>query len=110
AALQAEVGAAVVDQVEFDVAPAPVELEPALALAVRRVLAALDDRQVGVEEAVADRPQVGEILLQVGVQVVEEQAADAAGLVAVPEVEVLVAPALVRQVTLLPAERLAQRA
>src|SRR5690606_14118186 len=86
------------------------ELELALTLAVGRVLAALDDRQVGVEEAVANRAQVGEVLLHVGVQVVEEQPAHAAGLVAVPEVEVLVAPALVGLVALLPAERLAQRA
>ena len=52
--LQAEQRAAVVDQVELDVAAAPVQLELALAFAERRVLAALDDRQVGVEEAVAD--------------------------------------------------------
>src|SRR5690606_41092247 len=65
---------------ELDVAAAPVQLEFAFALAVGRVLAAFDDRQVGLEEAVADRAQVGEVLLEVVMQVVEEQAADAARL------------------------------
>src|SRR5690606_12669268 len=110
AALQPEVGASVVDQVELDVAAAPVQLELALPLAPGRVLAAFDDRQVGIEETVADRAQIAEILFEVPLQVVEEQAADATRLVAVPEVEVFVAPALMRLVTLLPAERLAQRA
>ena len=109
AALQAEQRAAVADQVEFDVASAPVQLELAFAFAIGRVLAALDDRQVGIEEAVADRAQVSEIALEIAVQVVEEQPADAARLVAVLEEEVLVAPALVRGVARLPAERLAQR-
>src|SRR5690606_11887816 len=109
AALKPEVGASVVDQVELDVAAAPVQLELALPLAPRRVLAAFDDRQVGVEETVADRAQVAEILFEVPLQVVEEQAADATRLVAMPEEEVLVAPALVRLVTLLPAERHARR-
>ena len=73
-------------------------------------LAALDQRQVGVEEAVADRALVGEVALEVLVQVVEEQAADAARLAAMLEQEVLVAPALVRVVARVAAERLAQRA
>src|SRR5690606_14158160 len=105
-----EVGAAVPDQVELDVAAAAVELELALALAVLRVPAALDDRQPGVEEAVADRARVGEVALEVVGQVVVEQAADAACLVAVPEEEVVVAPLLVRLVARLAAEGLAQRA
>src|SRR5436189_1746278 len=49
AGLQAEQGAAVVDQVELDVAAAAVGLEAALALAVRRVLSFIDDRQIGIE-------------------------------------------------------------
>src|SRR3546814_1218073 len=44
AGLQAEQGAAVVDQIELDVAAAAVELELAFALAPGRVAAALDDR------------------------------------------------------------------
>src|SRR5690606_14626950 len=105
---QAEQGAAVVDQVELDVAAAAVELELAFALAVGRVAAALDDRQVGVEEAVAHGAQVREVGVEVAVQVVEEQAADAARLVAMLDEEVVVAPALVRVVARLSAERLAQ--
>src|SRR5690606_7295474 len=88
----------------------PVELELALAFAVRRVAASLHDGQVGVEEAVADRAQVAEVGLEVLVQVVEEQAADAAGLVSMPEEEVLVAPPLVRVVARLAAVGLAQGA
>src|SRR3546814_9260267 len=106
----AEQGAAVVHQVELDVAAAPVQLELAFALAVGRVATTLDDRQVGIEEAVADRAQVAEVGIEAGVQVVEEQAADAAGFVAVLEEEILVAPLLVCVVALLAAERLAQRA
>ena len=50
---QTELGAAVVDQVEFDVAAAALELPGALGLSVRLVAAPLDDRQVGVEERLA---------------------------------------------------------
>src|SRR5690606_6012829 len=101
ARLQAEMGPAVPDQVELDVAAAAVELELALALAVGRVPAALDDRQPGVEEAVAHRAGVGEVAFEVVGQVVVEQAADAARLAAVLQHEVLVAPGLVRAVALL---------
>src|SRR3546814_944398 len=54
--------------------------------------------------------QVAEVAVEIRVQVVEEQPADAARLVAVLEEEVLVAPALVRLVAFLATERLAQRA
>src|SRR5574337_2653 len=63
---------------------------------MRHILAAFDDRQVGVEVAVADRLQEREAGFEVPrVQVVEEQPADPAGLVAVFEMEILVAPLLV---------------
>src|SRR5690606_1440084 len=110
ARLQAEVGAAVPDQVELDVAAAAVELELALALVVLHGAATLDDGQPGVEEAVADRAHIGEVAFEVVGEVVEEQAADAARLIAVPEDEVVVAPFLVRVVARLAAEGLAQRA
>src|SRR5690606_16562746 len=87
AGLQAEQGAAVVDQVELDVAAPAVELELAFAFAVWRFPPALHDRQVGVEEPVADRAQVAEVGVEVAVQVVEEQPADAARLVAVLQEE-----------------------
>src|SRR3546814_13430834 len=77
AGLDPEQRAAVLQQVELDVAAAPVELELALAFAVRRVAAALDDRHVRVEETVADRAQVVEVAFEIRVQVVEEQTAHA---------------------------------
>jgi hypothetical protein len=75
ARLQAEVGAAVPDQVELDITPAPVELEVALALAVGQGAPALDDRQVGAQEGVTHRTQHRKTALgaQLG-EVVEEDA------------------------------------
>ena len=99
AGLQAEQRAAVVDQIEFDVAAAAIQLEFALALAVGMSLAALDDRQIGIEKPVADRLRQREAALEAaGIEIVEEQPADAARLVAVLEEEVLVAPALVARI------------
>ena len=87
--------AAVADEVELDVAAAPVGLEVALALAVGRVAAALHDRQVGRQEGIADGAHHREAALEAEFgEVVEEDAADAARLVAVLEEEVLVAPVL----------------
>ena len=66
---------------------------------------ALDDRHVGGEEALADAAHEREAGVEAELgQVVEEDAADAARLVAVLEEEVLVAPALEARV-LLGAER-----
>src|SRR5688572_27685206 len=98
ARLQAEERAAIVDQVELDVAAAPVGLEAALALAERQVFPSFEKRYVGLEEMVADRlRQVERGRLR---QVVEEDAADAARLVAVAQVEVFVAPALVLRIVI----------
>src|SRR5690606_2483456 len=95
AGLQAEQRAAVVDQVELDVAPAAPGLEVALALAVRFVAVAFDDRRIRVEEGIPDRARERERPLEARlVQVVEEDAADAARLVAVLQEEVVVAPLL----------------
>src|SRR5690606_21936851 len=73
AGLQAEVRAPVPDQVELDIAPAAIELELAFALPVLAVLAALDDRQVGIQEAVAHRAHVAEVGFEVLAEVIEEQ-------------------------------------
>ena len=95
ARLQAEQGAAVAHQVELDVAAAPVGLEVAFALAVRRVLAALrgsagrrrgSRRRRSAPSRTTARSRL--------VEVVEEDAADAARLVAVLQVEIVVAPLL----------------
>ncbi len=55
ARLQPEDRSPVIDQVEFNITSPAVQLEVPFALAVRRVLALLDDRQVG--RHVADRPR-----------------------------------------------------
>src|SRR5690606_16101389 len=95
ARLQAEQRAAVVDEVELDVAAAPVQLELALAFAEGRRPAPFDDRQVGVEERIADAAREREAALEAAVvEIVEEQAADAARFVAMLEEEILVAPPL----------------
>src|SRR5262249_52938630 len=95
ARLQAEQRSPVVHEIELDVASPTIRLEIALALAVRRVPAALDDRQVGREEMIADAANDAEARIEVrGGEIVEEDAADPARLAAVAKAEVLVAPAL----------------
>src|SRR3989338_1843916 len=92
-ALQTEDGAAVDHQVEFDIAAAPVQLEIALAFAVRSIHAALENRHIGRQEMIADASLDGEGGGEVRfAEVVEENAADAARLVAVLEVKIFVAP------------------
>src|SRR5580765_8479231 len=101
ARLQAEQRAAVVDEVELDVARAPVGLEGTLALTERSAFAALDDRHVGGQEVLTDRARQRERMLEGRVgEIVEEDAADAARLAAVPEIKVFVAPALVARVVI----------
>src|SRR5690606_19172810 len=89
ARLQAEQRAAVENQVEFDIAAAAVGLKITFAFAVVVIAATFDDRQIGVEEGVADRAGETESLFErqvaVCTEVVEEQAANAARLVAVFE-------------------------
>src|SRR5690606_23394001 len=99
AGLQAEQRSAVEHQVEFDVATATVQLELALALAPGHAAAALDDRQVGIEEGIADRALIAEAVLEAAfVEIIEEQPTDAAGFVAVAQEEVVVAGPLVRRI------------
>ena len=106
ARLQTEQRAAVIDQVEFDVATAAVSLEIALACGVGNVPAPRDDRQIGVEKAVADAPGQREAALEASladlVQIVEENPTDAARLVPVFQEKVAVAPVLVARVELGP--------
>src|SRR5690606_15906383 len=110
ARLEAEQRAAVVDEVELDVAAAPQPLPGELALAARCAAAPGDERQVRL----GDRAEAARGERQVGLperaagnsgrarrrglarrrELVEEDAADAARLAAVREVEVLVAAAL----------------
>src|SRR5690606_32321806 len=93
ARLQAEQRAAVPHEVELDIAATAIGLEVALALAIGRVAAALQDGQVGLDEGVAHRADHREAALEAEFgEVIEEDAADAARLIAVLEEEVLVAP------------------
>src|SRR4030095_7403055 len=94
-----ECRAAVPHQVDLDVAAAAVELEVALALAVRRILAAREYRHERGKEMVADPARELEAAIEAAfVQIVVEDPADAARLVAVLEEEVFVAPFLVTRV------------
>ena len=93
--MQAEQRAAIPHEVELDVAAASIGLEVTLALAIGCVVAALDDGQIGRQEGVAHGAQHREALLEAEFrEIVEEDAADAARLVAVLQEKIVVAPAL----------------
>ena len=90
--LEAEEGTAVVDEVEFDVASAPVELEFLVPGLVGVVGSAAEDGVVGGGVGVAYVAEEGEGLGEAAFGVVvEEDAADSSGFVAVLEVKVVVA-------------------
>src|ERR1700694_812596 len=62
--LQPEQRAAVIDQVELDVASSAVRLEIALALSVRQILAPQQNGFVGVEKTIAHAARQGEAVLE----------------------------------------------
>ena len=96
AGLQAEHGAAVVEQVELDVAAAADQLFLALGLGPGLAHPAADDGRIDVEEGLAHVAGEGEVARRSRrCVVVVEDAADAARLVPVRQEEVLVAPGLV---------------
>ena len=95
AGLQPKPRAAVVEQVELDVAAAAYELVLALRLGPGLRHAAAHDRRIDIEEGPADILGEGEIGLPVAaVEIVVEDAADTARFVSVGEVEVAIAPRL----------------
>src|SRR6185312_4272803 len=96
--LEPERGAAIVDEVELDVAPAAQELELPLALAPGVAAPSPHDRQIGLEERVTRVAHEGEVARGIALQLIEEDAAHAARLAAVREVEVFVAPLFVARV------------
>ena len=99
--LEAEEGAAVVDQVEFHVAAPAVFLEGPFPLAPGQPLAPLDDRQVSGQIVVTDAFQEVETAGEAPrVQVVEEEATDTPGLLAMAEKEILIALALEARIDL----------
>src|SRR5687767_11928557 len=91
-ALQPEQRAAIPHQVELDVTAPTIRLERALALAVLDILAAPEDRRIGIEERIADgqRQRLAALEAAVG-EIVEEDAADASRLATMAQVEVAVA-------------------
>src|SRR5882762_6452783 len=108
AGLQAEQGSPIVDQIEFHIAAAPVQLEPALSLAVGLILAALEDGHVGGQKVIAYAAREGERPFESALaEIVEEQAADPSSLIPVRQEEITVAPLLVSMVRA-GAERLAR--
>src|SRR3546814_8509447 len=70
---QAELGAAVVEQVEFDVAPAAHELPVALLGGPGLVHVAADDAGIDLEEGAADVLDEGEAGIPGALQIVEEE-------------------------------------
>src|SRR5699024_9499561 len=103
AGLQPEQRAAIVDEVEFDVAATAVELERAFALTVGRVLAAGDDGGIGVGKCCADVTDECEAAIKARfVEIIEKQPADAAAFVAVAQVKIIVTPRLEAWVDVIP--------
>src|SRR5690606_11820542 len=91
AGLEPEQRAPIKNQVEFDITPATIALEILVGLGPGRVLATLDNGAVGVQITVSQGLHQGKAGVEVArVEVVEEQAAHAAGLLSMLEVEVLV--------------------
>ena len=95
AGLQTKQRAPVVNQVELDIAAPPVELEVPLPLTPGHGLATGDDGPVGGHITVADGPQEGEAPLETQLaEIIKEKPSHTAGLGAVLEVEIRVAPVL----------------
>src|SRR5262249_32202289 len=95
AGLQPEDRATVVEQVELHVAASADELLFAVRLGPRRKHVAADDLRIDAQEGAADALREGEVSLPVSrVEIVVEDAADAAHLLAVGQIEILVAPGL----------------
>ena len=94
AGLEAELGATIVDQVELGIAAAPHQLMLALRLGPGPVHVAAHQARIDVEEGLAHGLGEGEVAREIALQIIVEDAADAARLAAVRDEEVLVGPAL----------------
>src|SRR6185312_1029453 len=96
AGLEAEGGAAVVEQIELDIAAAPFRLFGAHRVVPSLAPMAAHDPGIDIEEAEADFAGEGEILVPIAaVVMVVEDAADAAMLAAMGQEEIFVRPCLV---------------
>src|SRR5262245_19339160 len=87
ARLEAEDGAAIVNQIEFHVAAAAELLETALLVGVGFVSPLFGDRQVSGQKIVAAILHEREERLKVAFEIIEEDAADAARLLAMRQEE-----------------------
>src|SRR5258708_3595067 len=95
AGLEAEQGAAIVEQVELDIAAAAHQLRLAFGGGPGLVHVPADQARIDLEEGGTHLADEGEIALPVaGVEIVEEDAADAARLAAMGKIEIVVAPLL----------------
>src|SRR5579885_1078651 len=95
AGFQAEAGAAVIKQVEFDIAAAADQLMAALLFAPRQSHARPNDCRVDADKRLSDRLHKTEVALPIAaVEIINKEAAGAARLVAVFEKKIPVAPRL----------------
>src|SRR5690625_2514864 len=95
AGLQPESRATIPDEVEFRIAPTLEELMRAVLLGPFLPHAPAGDRQERIEERPADILGEGEIILPIrGAEIIIEDAADAAGLIAVADHEIIIRPFL----------------
>ena len=87
--------AAVPDQVELDVTAPPVKLEVAFTLAIGRIFALFNNRQVGQQKRIRHALHHGEAPVSAQLlKIVKKHSAHAARLLAVLQVKILVAPLL----------------
>src|SRR6185436_7686484 len=80
AGLEPEDRASIIEEVEFHIAPAAIQLVLTVPLGKRFVAPLFRDRNVGIEKGIAYRGDESEILLAIPIDVVEEDAADPARL------------------------------
>jgi len=91
--LQSEQRAAVEYQIEFDIAAAAVSLKIALSLAIGVILAALQNRHIGIQKSVAQTARHGKSMFEAALgKVIKKYAAHSAWLVTVFEKEITVTP------------------
>lgn len=89
--LQAKQRASVIDEIKLDIATSTIGLKVAFSLAIRRVFAALYDRQIGIDESISNALHHGEALFESELmEVIEEDTADTARLFSVSQVEIVV--------------------
>src|SRR5690625_7000733 len=95
AGLQPESRAAIPDEVEFGIAPALHQLMRAVFLGPGLVHAPARDRQEGIQKGTPDIAGEGEIILPIQrAEIVIEDAADAPGLLAMADHEIIIRPFL----------------